>query len=177
MAIMKMRLEGSYSGGMEGRTSEVSEAEEDEEIFPYFLRDAIEDAQENDSSASRKRHDIDLGRYPEGNEMLYDDSESGEADEAKTQEEQIGESVLGIAASVAKSEDAPDFEPRLMSALQYCNENHALPDGLEPEDRIVVAMAYSKQSEDGELPGGLSNSERIEVENQLFFEMLKEIQS
>ena len=162
--------------GSSGRGDEMLEAEEDVEPLPDFLEDVVEDGRDIGDSGSRKP-DMDLGRYPEGSEMIYDDSENGESGEEKTLEEQLGESVLGVAASMAESESTPDLEARLLPAFQYCKENGALPDGLSHEDRMMVAKAYLADDITMDLPGGLSTDEEKELAEWQSEEMLKEIMS
>ncbi len=165
------RLLGSSERGDEGL-----EVEEDFEPQPGFLKGIVEDQRDVGDSGSRKP-DMDLGRYPEGSEMIYDDSENGESGEEKTLEEQLGESVLGVAASMVESEPTPDLEARLLPALQYCKENSALPDGLGHEDRMMVAKAYLADDITMDLPGGLSADEENELAEWQYKEMLKEIMS
>lgn len=171
---IKRRLDGLL--GSSERGDEALEVDEDFEPQPDFLKGVVEDQRDVGDSGSREP-DMDLGRYPEGSEMIYDDSENGESGEEKTLEEQLGESVLGVAANMAESEPTPDLEARLLPALQYCKENDALPDGLSREDRIAVAKAYLADDITMDLPGGLSVDEEEELTKWQFDEMLKEIES
>lgn len=165
------RLQGSSE-----RSDEGLEVEEDFEPQPGFLKGIVEDQRDVGDSGSRES-DMDLGRYPEGSEMIYDDGENGESGEEKTLEEQLGESVLGVATSMAESESTPDLEARLLPALQYCKENGALPDGLGHEDRMMVAKVYLADDITMDLPGGLSTDEEKELAEWQSEEMLKEIMS
>ncbi len=162
--------------GSSGRGDEVLEVEEDSGARPDFLMGVVEDERDVGDSGSREP-DMDLGRYPEGSEMIYDDSENGESGEEKTLEEQLGESVLGVAANMAESEPTSDLEARLLPALQYCKENGALPDSLSREDRIAVVKAYLADDITMDLPGGLSTDEEDELTEWQSEEMLKEIMS
>ena len=157
--------------GSSGRGDEELEVEEDFEPQPGFLEGIVEGQRDIGDSGGREP-DMDLGRYPEGSEMIYDDGENGESGE-----EQLGESVLGVATSIAESESTPDLEARLLPVLQYCKENGALPDGLSHEDRMVVAKVYLAGDITMDLPGGLSIDEENELAEWQFEEMLKEIMS